>query len=429
MCSCACRIECTPRLLELDLLHAVRCQYGDFAPAQSMLHAFLARSDGEFFVMKRAVRRMHYSPGMPCGSYLECVPLLPLYGHAILRARFHNAISRDTLPGSLMLHGPLGVGKQRLALWLGQRLLCESSAERPCGKCQHCRYALAGTHPDIHWFFPRPRPKDADASPAHIADDFREAVSERIKTGAYAPAPPGEGIYVSTIRAMVHSASLSPALASRKIYVLGDAERMVLREGSEDAAGAFLKLLEEPPARANIILTTSEPGALIPTIRSRVVAIRVPALPAADVDDVLSEPAMQAAISSAGGSKKRDEQRRLANGAPGSLLANAEWEDALERARRMLEAATRRDRAEQMRTSLSQGTNKARGSFSTSLDALTLLLHEKVRSASLSGDAEAATNAACALDHVERAKTRATGNVNPQLITSELLRQLEALIA
>ncbi len=33
-------------------------------------------------------------------------------------------------------------------------------------------------------------------------------------------------------------------MAERKVYVLGDAERMVMREGSEEAAGAFLKLLE-----------------------------------------------------------------------------------------------------------------------------------------------------------------------------------------
>ncbi|HET9013328.1 MAG TPA: hypothetical protein VFN38_16000, partial [Gemmatimonadaceae bacterium] len=85
------------------------------------------------------------------------MPLLPIHGHATLRARFDDAIRRDALPGSLLLHGPLGVGKQRLALWLGQRLLCNGPEPRPCGTCQHCRYALAGTHPDLHWFFPRPR--------------------------------------------------------------------------------------------------------------------------------------------------------------------------------------------------------------------------------------------------------------------------------
>ena len=38
------------------------------------------------------------------------MPLLPLHGHAALRARFNDAIRRDALPGSLLLHGPLAVG-------------------------------------------------------------------------------------------------------------------------------------------------------------------------------------------------------------------------------------------------------------------------------------------------------------------------------
>ena len=357
------------------------------------------------------------------------MPLLPIHGHVALRDRFDDAIRRDALPGSLLLHGPVGVGKQRLALWLGQRLLCTGPEPRPCGSCQHCRYALAGTHPDIHWYFPRPRLKDGDASPAKIDDDFREAIGERLKTGAYAPPPPEEGIFVSTIRAIVHSAAMAPALAARKIYILGEAERMVLRDGAEEAAGAFLKLLEEPPARANLILTTSEPGALIPTIRSRLVAVRVPALGATDVSAVLAEPAMRDAVVAAGGPTNPSEQQRLAGGAPGALLSGAEWGDALARARRMLDAASSADRREQIRTSLMQGSSKARGAFSTSLDALTTLLHERVRAAAERGNARGAGSAARALDCVEQAKERATGNVNPQLITAELLRQLESHLA
>ena len=357
------------------------------------------------------------------------MPLLPLHGHASLRARFDDAIRRDALPGSLLLHGPAGTGKQRLALWLGQRLLCSGVDPRPCGGCQHCRYAFAGTHPDLHWYFPRPRLKDGDASPAKIEDDFREAIGDRLKTGAYPPPPPEEGIFVSTIRAIVHSASMAPALAARKIYVLGEAERMVLRDGAEEAAGAFLKLLEEPPTRATIVLTSSEPGALIPTIRSRLVAVRVPALGAADVEAVLAEPAMRDAALAAGAPDKLGEQVRLAGGAPGSLLSGAEWGDALARARRMLDAASGSDRREQARTAIMQGSSKARGAFSTSLDALTTLLHERVRMAAARGNDRGASAAARAMDAVEEAKERAARNANPQLVTSELLRQLQSHLA
>lgn len=356
------------------------------------------------------------------------MPLLPLHGHESIRRRLDDAIGRDALPGSLLLQGPQGIGKQRLALWLGQRLLCTGPEPRPCGSCQHCRYALAGTHPDIHWYFPRPRLKDSDPSPEDVEDDFREAVGDRTKTGVYAPPPPEDAILIATIRAMAHSASLLPALGARKVYVLGDADRLVVREDAEFAAGAFLKLLEEPPPRATIILTSSEPGALIPTIRSRVVAIRVPRLSSEAVDAVLSEPAMRDALATAGVPSRIDELRRLAAGAPGALLVRGEWTDALARARTMLDAALAGDRREQMRASLVQGGAKARGAFSTSLDALSTLLHERARTAVEGGNARSASTATRALDAVEEAKESATGNVNPQLITSELLRRLEAVL-
>ncbi|HEU4723272.1 MAG TPA: hypothetical protein VFS59_18055 [Gemmatimonadaceae bacterium] len=356
------------------------------------------------------------------------MPLLPLHGHDSLRRRLDQAINRGALPGSLLLQGPRGVGKQRLALWLGQRLVCSGAEPRPCGSCQHCRYAAAGTHPDVHWYFPRPRLKDADPSPEDVEDDFREAIGERTKTGAYPPPPPEDAILIATIRAMAHSASLVPALAARSVYVLGDADRLVVREDSEFAAGAFLKLLEEPPPRATIVLTSSEPGALIPTIKSRVVALRVPPLSPAAVDAVLAEPAMRDALAAVGVPARLEEQRRLAGGAPGALLARSEWADALVRARGMLDAAGAGDRREQVRTALVQGSAKARGAFSTSLDALTSLLHERARAAVERGNTHGARAAARALDLVEEAKERATGNVNPQLITSELLRQLEATL-
>jgi DNA polymerase-3 subunit delta' len=95
----------------------------------------------------------------------------------------------------------------------------------------------------------------------------------------------------------------------------------------------------------------------------------------------------------------------------------------------MLDAASNRDRREQVKTSLMQGSSRARGAFSTSLDALTTLLHERVRAAAERGNARSASSAARALECVELAKERATGNVNPQLITSELLRQLESYLA
>src|SRR6266516_4466624 len=185
------------------------------------------------------------------------MPLVELHGHERLREQLNAAIARGSLPASLLFHGPRGVGKQRLALWLGQVLLCTGPDPRPCGKCSQCRFTFALAHPDLQWVFPRPRLKDSDPSLEDVRDDYAEAIAERMSSnGLYAPPSGVDGIYVATVRAVVRTAALSPALAARKAFVIGDAERMVSQEGSDQAANAFLKLLEEPPADTTVVLTS-----------------------------------------------------------------------------------------------------------------------------------------------------------------------------
>jgi DNA polymerase III subunit delta' len=357
------------------------------------------------------------------------VPLSPLFGHSALRNRFDAAIARGALPGSLLLHGPAGVGKQRLALWLGQRLLCSGNAKHPCGECQNCRYVLAGTHPDLHWIFPRPRLKDSDPSVADVEADYTDAIAERLEAnGLYAPPSGSEGIFIATIRAVVHAASLAPAMAHRKVFVIGDADRMVSQEGADQAANAFLKLLEEPPDNTNLILTSSEPGALLPTIRSRVIAARVPRLADAEMREFLSDANVRAHVKKLDLGGDDDTLLRLAHGAPGAILAQSATSGALERARRILDAAAGPDRAERFRTALVQGSARARGEFSAALDALTLLLHQRAQAAVAHQDGRAALGAARAVEAVERAKESAQGNANPQLVTITLIRELEAAL-
>ncbi len=354
------------------------------------------------------------------------MPLLPLFGHTVLRERFRDAVDRQALPGSLLLHGPRGVGKQQLALWAARLLLCEQPADGPCGTCKSCRFAASLQHPDLHWFFPRPRLKGGDPDADEIREDIAEGIAERLENGGLYEAPGGdEAIFVATVRALVHTAALAPAMGRRKVFVVGDADRMVAQEGSEQAANAFLKLLEEPPANTTILLTTSEPGALLPTIRSRVVAVRVPPLPEADVRAFLSDKTVAGHLDF--GREDIGELVQLAGGAPGRLIGREAWQASVAQARRVLEAAVAPDRGAQFRVALAQGSAGARGKFSDMLDALTVLLHERTRAAARDGDVERAAHAARAIEAVERAKERASGNVNPQLLSASLIRQLAAL--
>jgi DNA polymerase-3 subunit delta' len=355
--------------------------------------------------------------------------IVDLYGHERLRERIAGAISRDALPSSMLFHGPRGVGKQRLALWLGQALLCTGTTPRPCGACSQCRFSLALTHPDLQWVFPRPRLKDSDPSREDVRDDYAQAIAERTaKNGLYTPPSGSDGIFVATMRAVVRAAAMSPALAHRKVFVVGDAERMVSQEGSDQAANAFLKLLEEPPADTILILTSSEPGALLPTIRSRVVSIRVPTLPDRDVRAFVSDPLVVAYLKAERSKASVNELIRFSGGAPGRVLASASLRDAELQAERLFEAATSSDRGLRYRVALGQGAARARGSFTDALNALEVLLHERARDAASAGNDSLAAGTARALEVVERAKEKAAGNVNPQLLTAGLLRELAGLV-
>ncbi|HKN68320.1 MAG TPA: hypothetical protein VJW73_18675 [Gemmatimonadaceae bacterium] len=357
------------------------------------------------------------------------MPLVPLYGHERLRERLTEAYARGALPASMLLQGPRGVGKQRLALWLGQLLLCEGEGTQPCGKCSQCRFSGDLTHPDLRWIFPRPRLKDGDPSVDDVREDYAEAIAERVASGGlYAPPSGSDGIYVATVRAIVRSATMSPALAKRKVIVIGDAERMVPQEGSDAAANAFLKLLEEPPANTTLILTSSEPGALLPTIRSRVVAVRVPPISDAAVGEFLADPLVKAQLRSEQSKAATSELVGLAAGAPGRLLAGAALREATQQAQRLLEAATSGDSAVGYRVAFCQGAARARGSFTDTLDALEVLLHQRVRNGVSSGNERLSYGAAKALEVVERVKEQASGNVNPQLLTASLIREMSSLV-
>ncbi len=348
------------------------------------------------------------------------MPLSPLVGHDALRARLGSTFERGTLPGSLLLHGRKGVGKQRLALWLAQALLCAGSPV-PCGVCQGCRYTVELTHPDLYWYFPVPRADISDSSPEEALAFMRGAMRDRASAGGlWGPSSGSEGLFVEMIRSLVRAAASSPAMAKRKIMILGDADRMIAQEGSDQAANALLKLLEEPLPDTTLILTTSEPGALLPTIRSRVVSVRVAPLAHAELRRWVAQEDVRRTVGSID-----DGVLERASGAPGALLSGTVHEAAASHAAQWLKAL-RGDASDRFVAVLSEKPAGARGGFSDALDALEGMLHDRLQPAveSGSGSAPALTRAQ---DAVEAARERTGHNVNPALITAELLRNLRAL--
>src|SRR6184192_2991457 len=212
------------------------------------------------------------------------MPIPPLYGHEGIRNRLVGAIASGRLPQALLLEGPAGVGKQRLGLWLAQALVCERAGERAgieagegCGECQQCKLVLNLSHPDVHWFVPLELSKKGDADKqVDLAEEaLGEEMAARRQQPLYEP-PSGLASHgIAAVRLLLRRLVLTPALSRRKVFLIGDAERLVPQTGAEAAANALLKALEEPPADTVFVLTSSEPDALLPTILSRVVRVRM----------------------------------------------------------------------------------------------------------------------------------------------------------
>ncbi len=283
------------------------------------------------------------------------------------------------------------------------------------------------THPDLYWVFPRLKPKEPKQEPDAVSRDYGEIIARRVSTGLlYPPADGMEGIHVDVVKALVHHASRTPAIGSRKVMVIGDAERMVVQEGTDVAANAFLKLLEEPLSDTTLLLTSSDPGALLPTIRSRVVNVRVPRLSDTDVAAWVGDDRVRAALDAAGIPGTDADRVKRARGAPGSLLAGQSRAIAAAAARRIYDAAQSPNDAPRFREALQQSMAGARGGFTDVLDELTEMLRDRAQGAVEHGDAIAATAAYRAVLAVADARARAAGNLNPQLLTTGLLRVMRA---
>ena len=209
----------------------------------------------------------------PDGRHLAFLPmpLPPLYGHESLVHRLEAAMASGRFPQAMLFVGPAGAGKQRLALWVAQALLCERGPGAPCGQCVDCRQALELTHPDLHWFVPILRPKASD--PAKQVDEAREmlgeVMAERRQGGPYRPPDRQASHALASVRLLQRVVGLTPFRGRCKVVIVGDAERLVVQEASTEAANALLKTLEEPPADTLIVLCAEDARRLPETIVSR----------------------------------------------------------------------------------------------------------------------------------------------------------------
>ena len=171
-----------------------------------------------------------------------------------------DALARrlDRLPHAILLYGPQGIGKLALAERAAQLLLCEGE-KKPCDACDACRWFRAGNHPDFRRLEPEALAKDIETED--------EPKAKRTKQ-------PSIEIKIDQVRELADFLYIGSHRGKLRVALVHPAEHM-----NENAANALLKGLEEPPAGAVFILVSHRPAQLLPTIRSRCVAIAVPIPP------------------------------------------------------------------------------------------------------------------------------------------------------
>lgn len=165
--------------------------------------------------------------------------MLPLPWQETLWDTLNSSIENDRLPHALLISGPSGIGKLRLAKALAQHLLCNAEMTKyACGSCKGCQLLAAGNHDDITYLEPE---------------------------------EPGKPIKIDPVRALIESLSKTAHQGGWKVAIFAPAEAM-----NNNAANALLKNLEEPQAKTLLILVSHRPSLLSATIRSRCQQIAMP---------------------------------------------------------------------------------------------------------------------------------------------------------
>ena len=158
-------------------------------------------------------------------SLIDQSAVVEILNEAVNSAQKSNELSQ-VMTNTWLFTGPPGSGRSNAAIAFAAALVCK---EGGCSKCNDCLSTIIGTHADV----------------------------ELIKTE-------GLSIKIDEIRELITRASWAPSVASYRVVVIEDSDRL-----TESAANALLKVIEEPGLRTIWLLCAPTLTDVLPTIRSR----------------------------------------------------------------------------------------------------------------------------------------------------------------
>lgn len=263
------------------------------------------------------------------------MPFSEFLGNERIVAALQGALRSERVPHALLFSGPPGVGKFTLARLFAQAANCERLKDDACGECDTCkRVALLAEPQRLIEQGLAERGESADAATVERVPLILQSHPDvwalvpdpvRLKNPVARPM-----LRIGQIRAAQRAAYFQP-MARRRVFIFDGAETM-----RWDVQNVLLKILEEPPGSATLILTAPSPYSLLPTILSRCMQFHFAPLRATEVERILKEKT----------DKKPAEIRQaaqLSEGSPG-LALEMNVEAAIKRrqtALRILERAAR----------------------------------------------------------------------------------------
>src|SRR3984893_485959 len=209
-------------------------------------------------------------------------------GNSKIVSALRGTLRTGRVPHALLFTGPRGVGKFTLARMVAQAANCERLPDDFCGECAPCKAIaqLADPQKLIEQGLAE-RGESADAATVERVPLILQSHPDvwalvpdpvRLKTPVARPM-----LRIGQLRAVQRAAYFQP-MGRRRVFILDGAETM-----RWDVASVFLKILEEPPGNATLILTAPSPYTLLPTIVSRCLQFHFAPLPQATVEKILKE--------------------------------------------------------------------------------------------------------------------------------------------
>ncbi len=188
-----------------------------------------------------------------------------LVGNQRAKEILRRMLGMGRVPGALLFAGGDGLGKKWFAIELARALNCRSPrGVEGCGVCVSCTRTGKISFPAAD---------DDEANRRLIWTEHGDVALVR---------PAKRTITIAPIRELERETNFRPYEGRARVFIIEDADRL-----NEPASNALLKTLEEAQATSHIILVSSRPMSLLPTIRSRCQTIRFAPLTVREVEEYL----------------------------------------------------------------------------------------------------------------------------------------------